>query len=288
MGQDPNGDATNAIKDSTSNAKHMTPHGSMTTSDLVDGIFGKAIDFDGSNDYLSSANWISGISTVTLEAIAKATVWGVNPGRCLVVAGAAATGQGVPISEDGTSGIYNCGIYGDDMSSNVSIVNDWRHLALRVGSGYAQFFENATGSATNAVSLNLGTGYIGVCGAWNSRYFGAIVSEVRVSSVARSTAWIKATYNGLFDSLLTFSAEEVPYTLSGVVTESSTGVARTVRVYDRATGALLAETISSSEDGSFSIPIYSNDPVYVVALDDDSGDDYNAIIFDRVIPIEGN
>lgn len=51
--QDPNGDVSGAIKDSTSNGNHLTPSGSMTSADLVDGSIGKAIELDGSNDYLS-------------------------------------------------------------------------------------------------------------------------------------------------------------------------------------------------------------------------------------------
>jgi len=50
MSQSPNGDATNAIKDSTTNANHLTPVGSMTDADLVDASPGKGIEFDGSND----------------------------------------------------------------------------------------------------------------------------------------------------------------------------------------------------------------------------------------------
>ena len=53
MSQDPNGDAADAIKDSTSNANDGIPVGSMTTADLVAGKVGKGIDFDGSDDYIT-------------------------------------------------------------------------------------------------------------------------------------------------------------------------------------------------------------------------------------------
>lgn len=56
MAQDPNGDVTDAIKDSTSNGNDGTPHGTMATADLVDGKVGKAIEFDGSDDGINFGN----------------------------------------------------------------------------------------------------------------------------------------------------------------------------------------------------------------------------------------
>ena len=75
------------------------------------------------------------------------------------------------------------------------------------------------------------------------------------------------------------------YPLTGTVQDNTmTPVARTVRAYDRSTGELLKETTSSAETGAFSIGVFSTDPVYIIALDDDAGTDYNAIIFDRIEP----
>ena len=51
MAQDPSGTAPQ-ILDSTSNENNGTANGSMTSSDLVDGFIGKAIEFDGSDDYI--------------------------------------------------------------------------------------------------------------------------------------------------------------------------------------------------------------------------------------------
>jgi hypothetical protein len=38
--------------------------------------------------------------------------------------------------------------------------------------------------------------------------FGGVEDEVRISDTNRSAAWLKATYNSLWDTLLTYSAEE--------------------------------------------------------------------------------
>lgn len=57
MAQDP----TTSILDSTSNDRRLTSYGSMTTGDLVDGPFGKAIDFDGTDDRLQISSGPSGV-----------------------------------------------------------------------------------------------------------------------------------------------------------------------------------------------------------------------------------
>lgn len=69
MNDDPNGDAANSITDSTSNDNHGTPHGSMTSADLIDSEYGKALDLDGSNDYIESANVLTTTNDFTITVI---------------------------------------------------------------------------------------------------------------------------------------------------------------------------------------------------------------------------
>lgn len=47
--------------------------------------------------------------------------------------------------------------------------------------------------------------------------FDGVIGEVRVSQTQRTAAWIKATYNSLWDSLLTYSAEEVKPSVTNVL-----------------------------------------------------------------------
>jgi len=79
---------------------------------------------------------------------------------------------------------------------------------------------------------------------------------------------------------------QVPLTrsVSGVVTESGSPVARTVRLYKRGDGALIDETTSGASDGAYSFSNCPAEPCYVVALDDEAGDVFNALILDRVKP----
>jgi hypothetical protein len=55
MNEDPSA-GTSSIKDRTANAHDATPFGSMTASNSVDGAVGKALSFDGKDDYLNAGN----------------------------------------------------------------------------------------------------------------------------------------------------------------------------------------------------------------------------------------
>ena len=74
MAQDPSGTAPQ-ILDSTSNHHHGTSNGSMTSADLVDGDLGKAIDFDGGDDYINcgSVTDFDGANKLTIETISART-----------------------------------------------------------------------------------------------------------------------------------------------------------------------------------------------------------------------
>lgn len=75
--------------------------------------------------------------------------------------------------------------------------------------------------------------------------------------------------------------------LSGSVLESGTPVPNcVVRCYERTSGLLAAE-VKTDANGLFSIPGMQrlSDDYYVIALDPDGGAVYNALIFDRVVPV---
>jgi len=73
------------------------------------------------------------------------------------------------------------------------------------------------------------------------------------------------------------------YEVSGKVKEQLNFVSRKVRLYNRDSGELISETTSDS-NGDFSITLASQNECYAVCLDDDSGVEYNALIYDRIIP----
>lgn len=75
--------------------------------------------------------------------------------------------------------------------------------------------------------------------------------------------------------------------LSGTVKEKGSPVQRTVRSFLRSTGALV-DTTQSNPDGTFSVGALDNiSDHFVIAFDDEAGDQYNALIYDKVkgVPI---
>lgn len=78
MAQDPNGDPTDGILDSTINANHGTPSGSMTSADFVDGFMGKAIDFDGTDDLITITGQSFNFDILTLEGFAVNDYFGTS------------------------------------------------------------------------------------------------------------------------------------------------------------------------------------------------------------------
>jgi len=119
MSQDPSTGGA-CILDSTANARHATPSGSMTNTDLIDGYTGKALIFDGIDDYLQTGTSdLSALETgFTLEIFAD---WALTSNWFgLLSCGVADTGQPVIGRYLDTSFINN-GVWGDNIQSSRTI-----------------------------------------------------------------------------------------------------------------------------------------------------------------------
>lgn len=216
MCQDPSG-GTNCIKDSTSNANHGTPQGSMTSGDLVDGLVNGAIDFDGSDDYIDCGNSTSLdiTSTLTLEAI-------LCPGSDLASGLTAIKGiiskQHVPTLNQDTycffinkSGKLQMGTYGGNIQSSKATwtggVDYYVAGTYESSTLSGDLFINGikeTLSTDNYDTMSSSTNdlTIGVNSPSTNDFWEGKIEEVRVSNVVRSDAWIKATYYSLFNQLV--------------------------------------------------------------------------------------
>ena len=90
---------------------------------------------------------------------------------------------------------------------------------------------------------------------------------------------VPAGYFAGFGELLAYNK------VAGIVfDDAGVGAERKIYVHQRSTGKLVGAAMSSSS-GTFEITVPILDEVYVVAVDDDAGVAYNALIFDRVLPI---
>lgn len=78
-------------------------------------------------------------------------------------------------------------------------------------------------------------------------------------------------------------ADELYY-FSGYITENDIPVSRKVSIYDRLTGELETTTTSSGSNGYYYLESTSSGTHFIVAFDDDAGEDYNALILDKLLP----
>lgn len=92
--------------------------------------------------------------------------------------------------------------------------------------------------------------------------------------------------NGSTKAVYQFTEDVGDTSFSGTIQEEGVAVARTVRAYNRETGELTSETTSSGVDGSFTLTgLVDTVEYYLIALDDDSGDQYNLIGYDRIVGV---
>lgn len=296
MSQDPSG-GSGCIKDSTSNANHGTPGGSMTSGDLVDGKVGKALDFDGSDDYIgiTSTESLRPVSEITISAL---VYFNVLDERQYIVA-----------NEDETS---------DPMNGYSLRIDSDNTVLMRIGTASSTNKTYSTNTITDKTWYYVAGTYDGSAGIvyfngindGNEEFSGAIdedatevqigrrprtdlpdwlrgiVDEVRLSKIARSASWIKATYHSNWNTLLTYGNEErcIKGYFSGYTFEQNNPVSRKLYLHDRSTGELIATTTSSG-NGYYYMETTSSGSHYIVCLDDDAGVEYNDLIIGPAFPI---
>ena len=127
---------------------------------------------------------------------------------------------------------------------------------------------------------------------WQTATNGGSIADIQGADtldVRQTLSTTDTTVTPVLDSLNIIIEEGEEYYITGTVEEDGVFVERTVRLYKRSTGELVDEGISDSVDGGFSFIIPDQTEHYVVALDDISdATDYNALIYDRVIPFKDN
>jgi hypothetical protein len=198
LSQDPSA----TVKDSTTNARDLTPYGSMTTGQLVDGPTGKAISFDGVNDYMQAA----GSDLSALQTTATCEITGkINnsiSGSILLSLGSPAAGA-LLFGRYTTTSYMRNSVYGNDVQSGVSVGDGFRTYGGRLSAGVqVGFGDGSLDGVTNSVSIqSLSSAPINLA-YLNGSYYSQIIRSVRISSVSRSAAWLNAAYLSDFDMLL--------------------------------------------------------------------------------------
>lgn len=208
MNNDPNGDAANSIKDSTSYDNHGTPAGSMTTADLVDSYYGKGIDFEGTNDYIRIPHnaEMDLVNLLTLETMQTADtdtfkyIAGIYSTSTIYKqfvmmgksSGIAIFGKAVASSYYTAGDKITTGTYSNTIDSLECFVNgasrDSDALAGPLNSPNFDFLIGARHGATNPDAQDF----------WNG-----IIRMVRLSNIVRSDDYIITTHANLYNPTAT-------------------------------------------------------------------------------------
>ena len=193
---------TDVVTDATGNENDMRPEGGIDASDLVEGVIGNALDFDGS-EYLikdSPAASLQFTSDFTVSAWFKLLL--VSSGRYSTIIGrqlGTGTQDSWLLSLDGQTPLL---YVSNGKTGNVSVdTGSWYHVtAVKQGSNMSLFINGELAAQnTNIDELVESDSNEVTIGAQDnngaiSEFFYGSIDEVRVSGTAYSSDWILASY----------------------------------------------------------------------------------------------
>ena len=210
------------LDDSTSNNNDFDTEVSSPSYD-TDAKVGKGIDFDGSDDYITCPD--SASLDLSGSFLAEALI---NPdnatnaryfmGKAEYNGGSDNSGFAPRVNSNRIQvEIYNNG-GGAYFSATSSIaVDTWYHVALQLddtNNEFKIFINGSQSGSTHSHTAGIGTNNAAfsiariIGSGFGTAVFNGTIDEVRISDSDRTDAWIKATYHSLFDTLLTYGAEE--------------------------------------------------------------------------------
>ena len=219
---------TNKIKDSTTNIIHATPVGTWASSNLVNGVVGKALYFSGSDQYLElnelATNMVGSSFTVDIAVKPDSTQPSSINYRLFAV-NTSTGGNRVLVGGQHTNKDYN--LY--DNSSTT----DGTHNVVSTTSGniVSYTYDNATDYITlfvdgledtgnefptTAASISIASDDTFSIGqefdsSTPGEFFAGNISEYRVSRTVRTGGWQHTTFNALADNLITYSYATIIY-----------------------------------------------------------------------------
>lgn len=286
------GDGANAatcVRDESGKAVTVAGNAQISTAQSKFG--GAALIFDGTGDYLSVTE-IEDFNGFTSSASWTVEMWvrqATNASGVLAVIGDNAGGVCAQFSVESSGANQSIYIRPQGGSTGYWIQNayafdtGWHHLAFVCNAGSFAIYRDGVSLGTPVsfswtttnipVGVIIGATYV----TGYTTFFNGYLDEIRISKgIARYTAGFTPPASPF--TLL----GQYTYTISGSVYDDTGAlVARTIRLYRRDTGALVAETTSTG--GTFTFHNPDDREYYVVSLDDAAGAQHNALIFDKVV-----
>jgi len=199
MAQDP---SSGTILDSTSNALNGTVYGSMTNEELIDGILGKAIEFDGVDDYiegtLPSFNQFTGLISFKLtEQIASER--GLLSGEDAKIA--------INMMNNNTLRFLTNYSWVTSRDVTVDPINMDNHIYVgRTDGNLIDYLWDGVKVRSDSVAGSIDASTLRIA-RYGDTYTKSLYYEVRISKIARSDAWIKATNYNLTNYFVTVAQD---------------------------------------------------------------------------------
>ena len=290
---------TGSIKDSTNNLNDLSSAGSMTIYDLVNSnTLGYALDFDGSNDYLSLT---SSKADVLMDRVDSANAISIS---CWV-----------EHRDTSSDRIFQYGVTGDpETELNCSVANNLQvfyeygggtnygvgspsmtnptelhHVYFTIDSNYTKIYLDGEIFFTTAAASSFWSNYTArdlIIGAADStpssNYFNGKLFEYHIANAMHTADYVKLSYLAESDNLITYE-QYLGYVSGYVYIENTVTSGVDVYLYSREDGNYIGQTTSSG-DGYFIIPTTCTGSHFVVALDKEESPTYNDIIKGRIPP----
>ena len=208
---------TSTINDSTVNANNGTKKAANEPIE-VDGKIDKAQDYDGTDDYISlgsgSSLNITG-TAFTLETWVNLDV--IEDGAIICKANSVGEAPYKQYTLEMSNSKLKFGAdYDGTFAGNYDttvITTGWKYVVVTYDGSNVRFYIDGALSTSSSRTGNIGshsTWELLFSGVNYSKTYGidGKMDETRISSITRSAAWIKASYNSGNDSLLIYGSEE--------------------------------------------------------------------------------
>ena len=209
---------TGCIIDSTSYNNHGTPHGGMTDTDWLNGQIDKALDFDGSNDYIEVPYDVSlaPTSQITFSILDYKSNW--TDGRNdRLLSKTQYGGYNFQITAQHIDPVVDAnGTYVTASYPRTDVPAGYNLFTCTFDGRYFNNYLNDTIKNSNDSgsykSINYAYNNAMLIGAEvnaysspDGYYHKGYIDEIQISKVARSEAWVNLTHKTMFDDLISYS-----------------------------------------------------------------------------------